>query len=232
MWLVTALFCLLGWDESESFHKKASPLIGALGLTRWRNVPLQIRPVFLICWLSSVCCVCPGPSEASVKSPLQRTTGLDSYKLEQSNLSVTLTPTPAPRPRAASRRGSGRRCEHCCGAQSSSCLVMRAIVMRVDSIRKHFWLPTVFPCLSSAPYVFMPKPSCHDKADSMIVSTATVGTVHVFIVLLCVVLHIQELLRSDPYLLHFMLKPLRAFVLYIRPDICDTREAKTNSNLL
>lgn len=88
---MTVLRCLLEQEEPESFHKKGSPFNSALGLTTSWDVPLQ--PCFLrllapspSCLFSSICLPCPSPKEASIKSPLEMRTGLDSYKLEQNNL--------------------------------------------------------------------------------------------------------------------------------------------------
>lgn len=90
---MTALLCRLGRDEAESFHKIGSPPLV------WSNrgmvhcspygapMPHVLHLAFSPCrWFSSVCLLSPSPREASIKSPLWTTTGLDSYKLEQNNL--------------------------------------------------------------------------------------------------------------------------------------------------
>lgn len=87
---MTALLCLLGRDESESFRKKGSaPLVlPNRGMVRCSPYLPHVLCLALspCCWFSSVCLLCPSPKEASIKSPLKTTTGLDSYKLEQNNL--------------------------------------------------------------------------------------------------------------------------------------------------
>lgn len=123
------------------------------------------------CWFSSICLLWPSPEEASIKSPLETTTGLDSYKLEQNNLFFPgTTPTPAPHPRACpylSHIVSGRSCERCCEAESTSCLLMHTVLMWAVSIRQHFWLPHTplpFHCQPFISYVFTCLYICSDKA--------------------------------------------------------------------
>lgn len=138
---MTALRCLLGRDESESFNKKkalptTAPLVrpnrGMVRCSSHRAALCSSSGLSSSCWFSSVCLLCPSPKEASFKSPLKMRTGLDSYKLEQNNLFPNPTPTPAPHLHACSYVScivSGRSRERCSETESSSCLLMHTILM-------------------------------------------------------------------------------------------------------
>lgn len=83
----------VGWDEMRLNHstKKAQCLwsdpIEGWSVAARMEPPHVLRLAISPCrWFSSVCLLCPSPKEASIKSPLRTTTGLDSYKLEQNNL--------------------------------------------------------------------------------------------------------------------------------------------------
>lgn len=102
----------------------------------------------------------PCPKKAAIKSPLKKTTGLDSYKLEQNLLffslflfpflSSFLPPNPHllshPSPFAARSNPSRSSALALATGTAGSytvpcCLQMCAVLMRADSIRQHFfWL--------------------------------------------------------------------------------------------
>lgn len=80
------------WDEMSLNHsakKGSAPLVWP-NPTMVHRSPSSPHVLHLAlspsCWFSSICLLWPSPEEASIKSPLRTTTGLDSYKLEQNNL--------------------------------------------------------------------------------------------------------------------------------------------------
>lgn len=145
--------------------QKGSPFSKAFGLTQSKDGPLQLQCSSLAlspsCWFSSICLLCRSPKVASIKSPLKMITGLDSYKLEQNNISQTPMSSLAPHPNACSYLShiiSSRGPEHCC--ETWTALVYWCTLYWCELIPSGHTFgchtPCVFPCVPSTAYAFTP----------------------------------------------------------------------------
>ena len=153
LWQLSAVH---SWDKRSLNHSSKRLYPSAAPSVRPSPAGTELSRVLLLalspsCCFSSVCLLLPSPKEASIKSPLEMRTGLDSYKLEQNNLFPKPHAHPGPTPVPICPISSAAEaCERCCETESSSCLLMHTLLMWADSIRQHFWMPhTVFHRLPS-----------------------------------------------------------------------------------